>query len=64
MRYTKWWIAFVAGLLVLAPFCRQRIRANQSERIAFRTPEKLMQEILNIPDDIPQDLIDRPVAWW
>ena len=60
MRYTKWWIALVAGLLVLAPFLSARNRGEaKAERDRLQNAGKVMQEILNVPDDIPQDLIDK-----
>ena len=60
MRYTKWWIALVAGLLVLAPSSSARNRGEaKAERDRLQNAGKVMQEILNIPDDIPQDLIDK-----
>jgi len=60
MRYTKWWIAFVPGLLVLAPFLSARNSDEaKAERDRLQNAGKVMQEILNVPDDIPQDLIDK-----
>jgi SH3 domain-containing YSC84-like protein 1 len=60
MRYTKWWIALVVGLLVLAPFLSARNPdEGKAERDRLQNAGKVMQEILNVPDDIPQDLIDK-----
>jgi lipid-binding SYLF domain-containing protein len=60
MRYTKCWIALVAGLLILAPFMSARNSGvAKAERDRLQNAGKVMQEILNVPDDIPQDLIDK-----
>jgi lipid-binding SYLF domain-containing protein len=60
MRYTKWWIALVAGLLILAPFSSARNPGEaKAERDRLQNAGRVMQEILNLPDDIPQDLIDQ-----
>jgi lipid-binding SYLF domain-containing protein len=60
MRYTKWWIALVAGLLILAPFSSARNPSEaKAERDRLQNAGRVMQEILNLPDDIPQDLIDK-----
>src|SRR6266850_2002583 len=60
MRYTKWWIALVPGLLVLAPLLSARNPDEaKAERDRLQNAGKVMQEILNVPDDIPQDLIDK-----
>jgi lipid-binding SYLF domain-containing protein len=60
MRYPKWWIALVVGQLVLAPFSSARNPGEaKAERDRLQNAGKVMQEILNVPDDIPQDLIDK-----
>jgi lipid-binding SYLF domain-containing protein len=60
MRYTKWWIALVVGQLVLAPFSSAKNPGeSKAERDRLQNAGKVMQEILNVPDDIPQDLIDK-----
>src|SRR6266446_8249397 len=60
MRYTKYWIVLLeAGLLALAPlvFAKNQGEAK-TEQDRLQNAGKVMQEILNVPDDIPQDLID------
>src|SRR5216684_2164352 len=61
MRYTKYWIVLLeAGLLALAPvvFAKNQGEAK-TEQDRLQNAGKVMQEILNVPDDIPQDLIDK-----
>jgi lipid-binding SYLF domain-containing protein len=61
MRYTKYCIVLLeAGLLALAPilFAKNRGEAR-AEQDRLQNAGKVMQEILNVPDDIPQDLIDK-----
>jgi SH3 domain-containing YSC84-like protein 1 len=60
MKRTKYLSVIVAGLLVLGPLSS----ANPStearvERDRLQNAGKVMHEILGIPDDIPQDLIDK-----
>src|SRR5260370_25326766 len=60
MRYTKCWIGIVAGLLALGPFLSAKgPSAAKAEHDRLQNAGKVMQEILNVPDDIPQDLIDK-----
>src|ERR1700737_671649 len=60
MRYTKCLIVLLAGQLAWGPFSFAK---NPSEEKAEKDPlqnaGKVMQEILNVPDDIPQDLLDK-----
>ena len=60
MRYTKWWIVLLAGILVLGPmlFAKNSSEAK-AEQDRLQNSGKVMQEILNVPDDIPQDLLDK-----
>src|SRR6266446_964735 len=61
MRYTKYWIVLLeAGLLALAPlvFAKNQGEAK-TEQDRLQNAGKVMQEILNVPDDIPQDLLDK-----
>jgi SH3 domain-containing YSC84-like protein 1 len=60
MRYTKCLIILVAGLLALGPclFAKNPSEAK-AEQDRLQNAGKVMQEILNVPDDIPQDLIDK-----
>jgi lipid-binding SYLF domain-containing protein len=60
MRYTKCWIVFVAGLFTLGPVASARNATEaRAEQDRLQNAGKVMQEILNVPDDIPQDLIDK-----
>src|SRR6476660_6504781 len=60
MNVTQSCIAIMAGLLVLAPFLSARNTGEaKAERERLENAGKVMQEILNVPDDIPQDLIDK-----
>src|SRR5467141_3159148 len=61
MRYTKYWIVLLeAGLLALAPlvFAKNQGEAK-TEQDRLQNAGTVMDEILNVPDDIPQDLIDK-----
>lgn len=60
MRYTKCWIVLVAGLLALGPFLLAKGSTEpKTEQDRLQNAGKVMHEILNVPDDIPQDLIDK-----
>src|SRR6266446_1413853 len=61
MRYTKYWIVLLeAGLLALAPLVFAKNQGEEkTEQDRLQNAGKVMQEILNVPDDIPQDLIDK-----
>src|SRR5260370_8289624 len=61
MRYTKDWIVLLeAGLFALdaVVFAKNQGEAK-TEQDRLQNAGKVMQEILNVPDDIPQDLIDK-----
>ncbi len=60
MKYTKCWIILVAGLLASGTFLSAK-NANEpkTEQDRLRNAGEVMQEILNVPDDIPQDLLDK-----
>ena len=59
MRYTKCWMVIGAGLLALGP-CLSAKNPNEGrvEQDRLQNAGKVMQEILNVPDNIPQDLLD------
>jgi lipid-binding SYLF domain-containing protein len=60
MKYTKCWIVLAAGLLVSGTFLSARNSSEaKTEQDRLQNAGKVMQEILNVPDDIPQDLIDK-----
>ena len=60
MRYTKCWIVLVTGLLALGPFLSAKNpSAAKAEQDRLQNAGTVMQEILKVPDDIPQDLIDK-----
>src|SRR5438309_5587245 len=60
MRYTQCWIVLVAGLLALGPSLSAKNPSEaKTEQDRLQNAGKVMQEILNVPDDIPQDLLDK-----
>jgi len=60
MKYTKCWIVIMAGLLALGPSLSAKNPSEaKAEQDRLQNAGKVMQEILNVPDDIPQDLIDK-----
>ncbi len=60
MNYTKYCLVMMAGVLALAPFLSARNpKEARAEQDRLQNAGKVMQEILNVPDDIPQDLLDK-----
>jgi lipid-binding SYLF domain-containing protein len=60
MVFTKCWIVLVAGLLALGPVVSAKDASMaRAEQDRLQNAGKVMQEILNVPDDIPRDLIDK-----
>src|SRR5258706_5633114 len=60
MVFTKCWIVLVAGLLVFGPVASAKNASEaRAEQDRLQNAGKVMQEILNVPDDIPRDLIDK-----
>ena len=60
MKYTKCWIVLVVGLLVSTTFLSARNSSEaRTEQDRLQNAGKVMQEILKVPDDIPQDLLDK-----
>jgi len=60
MKYTKCCIVLVAGLLVSGPFLSAKGPSEaKTEQDRLENAGKVMHEILNVPDDIPQDLLDK-----
>ena len=60
MRHTKCWIVAVASLLALAPFSSAKNPSEvKAEKDRLQNSGKVVQEILNVPEDIPQDMIDK-----
>lgn len=51
------WVAVIAGVLLAAPLTFAR-EEGRTERERVENAGKVMQEILNVPDDIPQGLLD------
>ena len=59
MRYTKWGTALVAGLLALGPLASAKNPTEaKAEHERLQNAGKVMQEVLGVPDNIPQDLLD------
>src|SRR5229473_1698820 len=60
MRNTKCWIVLVVGLLTSGPFLSAKNPSEaKAEQDRLQNAGMVMQEILKVPDDIPQDLIDK-----
>jgi SH3 domain-containing YSC84-like protein 1 len=60
MKYSMSWMAILAGLLVLGPCSSAKDPDEaQAEQNRLQNAGKVMQEILHVPDDIPQDLMDK-----
>src|SRR6266851_3759004 len=60
MKYTKCWILLVAGLLASGSFLFAKGPSEaKTEQDRLQNAGKVMQEILKVPDDIPQDLLDK-----
>jgi lipid-binding SYLF domain-containing protein len=65
MRHAKCWIVAVASLLVVAPFSSAKTALSKNpshvkaERDRLQNSGKVMQEILNVPEAIPQDMMDK-----
>jgi len=60
MKYTKCWILLLVSMLAFGPllFAKNPNEAK-TEQDRLQNSGKVMPEILNVPDDIPQDLIDK-----
>ncbi len=60
MKFVKWSTLIAAGLLALGP-CLSAKDPGDAKAVEDRLQNsgKVMQEILNVPDDIPQDLLDK-----
>jgi SH3 domain-containing YSC84-like protein 1 len=60
MKYTKCWIVMAAGLLAWGPCASAKEPGEaKAEQDRLQNAGRVMQEILNVPDDIPQDLMDK-----
>ena len=62
MRRTKSWIVAVASVLAFGSFSSSSARVpneGKAEQDRLQNAGKVMQEILNVPEDIPQDLLDK-----
>jgi SH3 domain-containing YSC84-like protein 1 len=60
MNFTKCCIVLVAGLLILGPSSPAKNSDEaKTEQDRLQNAGTVMQEILKVPDDIPQDLIDK-----
>ncbi len=60
MKYTKYWIGIAAGVLALGPFSSAKDPSQaKAEQDRLQNAGKVMHEILTVPDNIPQDLIDK-----
>src|SRR5713101_423661 len=60
MTYSKCWIVLLAGTLALGPLSSAKNPGEaKTEQDRLQNSGKVIQEILNVPDDIPQDLLDK-----
>ena len=60
MRHTTHWTILAAGLLALGPCLSAKSPSEaKAEQDRLHNAGRVMHEILNIPDDIPQDLMDK-----
>src|SRR6266850_7421709 len=60
MTYSKCWIVLLAGTLALGPLSSAKNPGEaKTEQDRLQNAGKVMQEILNVPDDIPQDLLGK-----
>ncbi|HKV60739.1 MAG TPA: lipid-binding SYLF domain-containing protein [Candidatus Acidoferrum sp.] len=60
MKYTKCCTVIMVGLLGLGPSLTAKNTSEaKTEQDRLQNAGKVMQEILDIPDDIPQDLLDK-----
>jgi SH3 domain-containing YSC84-like protein 1 len=60
MKYIKCWIVLAAGLLASGPFLSAKNPNDaKTEQDRLQNAGKVMQEILKVPEDIPQDLLDK-----
>jgi lipid-binding SYLF domain-containing protein len=59
MKSIKRWTIVMIGVLAFAPssFARESHKAKEEDRL--RDAAAVMTEILNVPDNIPQDLLDK-----
>lgn len=60
MRYAKNWVLVTVGVFTFASLLSAKTPSNvKEEDERLQNSGKVMQEILNVPDDIPQDLINK-----
>lgn len=60
MKYANYRVLFTAGLLAISSLAVARTPVNaHDEQSRLRNSGEVMHEILNVPDDIPQDLLDK-----
>jgi lipid-binding SYLF domain-containing protein len=60
MKHLKCWTVILVGMFVSGPILSAR-NSNEAktEQDRLQNSGKVMREILNVPDDIPQDLINK-----
>jgi len=61
VRVPKRWMAIAAGFLLMAPLAMAGRSDNEArdEKSRLENAGTVMKEILDVPDDIPQDLLDK-----
>lgn len=55
----KKWTLLLAGMLAFSTLAVGKPASEKDEHERLENSGKVMQEILNVPDDIPQDLLDK-----
>jgi len=55
----KCWFAGLAGFLLLAPLAFSKDPVSKQETDRLQNAGEVMKEILNVPDDIPRDLLNK-----
>jgi lipid-binding SYLF domain-containing protein len=60
VKIKKKWFAFLAGVLLLVPFASVKAADDaKDEQARLHNADAVMHEILNVPDNIPQDLLNK-----
>jgi lipid-binding SYLF domain-containing protein len=60
VKIKKKWFAFLTGVLLLVPFASVKAADDaKDEQARLHNADAVMHEILNVPDNIPQDLLNK-----
>jgi lipid-binding SYLF domain-containing protein len=55
----KRWIVVMTAIVLVVPLASARAEEGKAERERVENAGRVMQEILNVPDSIPQNLLDK-----